>query len=144
MLYLILFKQYFIHWGNAPSLKDPPILKAFYFRKNSLSLHYHLNQLKAIRFPRPRLIGKHHDIREGELPFWEGFEQFLMNTYAYDPTRHTSSLTEMRPQGLPLVETTSGTTPLLSLIAFSAAEATRNNIASLILSKLLENLWSGH
>lgn len=37
---------------------------------------------------RTRLIDKRHYIHDGNLPFWEGFEQFLMDTYDYDPTRH--------------------------------------------------------
>jgi hypothetical protein len=37
---------------------------------------------------RSRLMDKRHFIHEGNLPFWEEFEQFLMDTYDYDPTRH--------------------------------------------------------
>src|SRR5690625_1873354 len=37
---------------------------------------------------RASLIDKRHFIHQGELPFWEEFEQFLMNTYDYDPTKH--------------------------------------------------------
>lgn len=37
---------------------------------------------------RAKLIQKRHYIHERNLPFWEGFEQFLMDTYDYDPTQH--------------------------------------------------------
>src|SRR5690625_591896 len=37
---------------------------------------------------RAKLIEKRHFIHEGNLPFWEEFEQYLMTTYEYDPTRH--------------------------------------------------------
>nr|WP_325053286.1 UPF0236 family protein [Lentibacillus cibarius] len=37
---------------------------------------------------RAKLIEKRHFIHEGNLPFWEEFEQYLMATYEYDPTRH--------------------------------------------------------
>src|SRR5699024_12744254 len=31
---------------------------------------------------------KRHFIHKGQLPFWEEFEQYLMDTYEYDPTKH--------------------------------------------------------
>jgi len=37
---------------------------------------------------RAKLINKQHFIHEGKLPFWEEFENFLMESYDYDPTRH--------------------------------------------------------
>ena len=37
---------------------------------------------------RASLIRKRHFIHEGEAPFWEELEQFLMDTYNYDPTTH--------------------------------------------------------
>lgn len=37
---------------------------------------------------RVRLVDKRHYTHRGSEPFWEGFEQFLMDTYEYDPTRH--------------------------------------------------------
>jgi len=37
---------------------------------------------------RAKLIEKRHFIHEGNLSFWEEFEQYLMATYEYDPTRH--------------------------------------------------------
>lgn len=37
---------------------------------------------------RTRLIEKRHYIHEGTLPFWEEFEQYLMDTYDYDPIKH--------------------------------------------------------
>lgn len=37
---------------------------------------------------RARLIGKRHYHHDGKQPFWEGFEEFLMDTYDYDPTEH--------------------------------------------------------
>ncbi len=37
---------------------------------------------------RAKLIEKRHFIHEGKLPFWEEFEQYLMATYEYDPTKH--------------------------------------------------------
>jgi len=35
---------------------------------------------------RTSLIKKRHFIHQGTLPFWEEFEDFLMNHYEYDPT----------------------------------------------------------
>ncbi|MBD1383641.1 ISLre2 family transposase, partial [Metabacillus arenae] len=37
---------------------------------------------------RTKLVEKRHFIHEGTRPFWEDFEQFLMETYEYDPTKH--------------------------------------------------------
>src|SRR5699024_7153145 len=37
---------------------------------------------------RASLKEKRHFIHEGQLPFWEEFEQYLMDTYEYDPTKH--------------------------------------------------------
>ena len=37
---------------------------------------------------RAKLIEKRHFIHRGNLPFWEEFEQYLMTTYQYNPTRH--------------------------------------------------------
>jgi len=37
---------------------------------------------------RTSLVKKRHYIHEGNLPFWEDFEQYLMDTYEYDPTKH--------------------------------------------------------
>lgn len=37
---------------------------------------------------RAKLIEKQHFIHTKRLPFWEEFEDFLLNTYEYDPTRH--------------------------------------------------------
>lgn len=37
---------------------------------------------------RTKLIKKRHYIHRGNLPFWEGFEQFLMANYDYDPLTH--------------------------------------------------------
>lgn len=37
---------------------------------------------------RAKLIDKRHYIHQESLPFWEAFELFLVNTYAYDPTKH--------------------------------------------------------
>lgn len=37
---------------------------------------------------RASLLEKRHFIHQEKLPFWEEFEQYLMSTYEYDPTRH--------------------------------------------------------
>lgn len=37
---------------------------------------------------RAKLLEKRHFVHRGNLPFWEEFEQYLMATYQYDPTRH--------------------------------------------------------
>lgn len=37
---------------------------------------------------RTRLVGKRHYHHKGKEPFWEGFERFLMDTYAYNPNEH--------------------------------------------------------
>lgn len=37
---------------------------------------------------RAALKNKRHFIHRGKLPFWESFEQYLVETYEYDPTRH--------------------------------------------------------
>lgn len=37
---------------------------------------------------RAKLKEKRHFIHEGKLPFWEEFEQYLMETYEYDATKH--------------------------------------------------------
>lgn len=37
---------------------------------------------------RARLINKRHFIHSGKAPFWEELEQFLMDTYYYDPSKH--------------------------------------------------------
>jgi len=37
---------------------------------------------------RAKLKDKRHFIHEGKLPFWEEFEQYLMATFEYNPTRH--------------------------------------------------------
>src|SRR5699024_8437860 len=37
---------------------------------------------------RASLKEKRHFIHKGQLPFWEEFEQYLMDTYEYDPTKH--------------------------------------------------------
>lgn len=37
---------------------------------------------------RAKLINKQHFIHQGKLPFWEEFENYLMESYDYDPTRH--------------------------------------------------------
>jgi glycosyltransferase involved in cell wall biosynthesis len=37
---------------------------------------------------RTKLLEKRHYVHEGSLPFWEEFEQYLMDTYEYDPTKH--------------------------------------------------------
>ena len=37
---------------------------------------------------RAKLIEKRHFIHQGKLPFWEEFEQYLMETYEYNPTKH--------------------------------------------------------
>lgn len=37
---------------------------------------------------RAKLLEKRHFIHEGSLPSWEEFESFLMETCAYDPTKH--------------------------------------------------------
>src|SRR5690625_1089481 len=37
---------------------------------------------------RAKLVEKRHFIHEGKLTFWEEFEQYLMTTYEYDPTKH--------------------------------------------------------
>lgn len=37
---------------------------------------------------RAKLKEKRHFIHEGKLPFWEEFEQYLMDTYEYNPTKH--------------------------------------------------------
>ncbi|WP_284561145.1 UPF0236 family transposase-like protein, partial [Bacillus sp. T2.9-1] len=36
---------------------------------------------------RVRLRNKRHFLYEGKEPFWEAFETFLQNHYAYDPTQ---------------------------------------------------------
>ena len=35
-----------------------------------------------------KLKEKRHFIHEGKLPFWEKFEQYLMDTYECNPTKH--------------------------------------------------------
>src|SRR5690625_2822631 len=37
---------------------------------------------------RAKLKDKQHFIHTGKLPFWEEFEQYLMATFEYNPTRH--------------------------------------------------------
>lgn len=37
---------------------------------------------------RAALKDKRHFIHRGKLPFWESFEQYLVDTYEYDPARH--------------------------------------------------------
>lgn len=37
---------------------------------------------------RTSLVGKRHYHHEGKQPFWEGFEEFLMDTYNYNPNEH--------------------------------------------------------
>ncbi|MGM8366817.1 ISLre2 family transposase [Virgibacillus sp. W0181] len=37
---------------------------------------------------RAKLVEKQHFIHRRKLPFWEEFEEFLVETYEYDPTRH--------------------------------------------------------
>src|SRR5690606_8436473 len=37
---------------------------------------------------RTNLVKKRHYIHQGDLPFWEGFEQFLMDNYDYDALKH--------------------------------------------------------
>ncbi|MGM8365691.1 ISLre2 family transposase [Virgibacillus sp. W0181] len=37
---------------------------------------------------RAALKDKRHFIHRDKLPFWESFEQYLVDTYEYDPTRH--------------------------------------------------------
>lgn len=37
---------------------------------------------------RTKLLKKRHFIHRGKEPFWEEFEQFLMDTYEYEPTKH--------------------------------------------------------
>lgn len=37
---------------------------------------------------RVRLINKRHFVHSGNAPFWEELEQFLMDTYYYDPSKH--------------------------------------------------------
>jgi len=37
---------------------------------------------------RAKLVEKRHYIHEGKKPFWEAFEDYLMTTYEYDPTKH--------------------------------------------------------
>lgn len=37
---------------------------------------------------RVRLKNKRHFIHDGKQPFWEAFEDFLVDTYEYDPTIH--------------------------------------------------------
>src|SRR5690625_2131172 len=37
---------------------------------------------------RASLIDKRHFIHQGKLPFWEEFEQYLMDTYHYNPRQH--------------------------------------------------------
>src|SRR5699024_12682619 len=38
---------------------------------------------------RASLINKQHFIHTNTYPFWEEFEYFLMESYDYDPTRHS-------------------------------------------------------
>lgn len=37
---------------------------------------------------RASLLAKRHYFHKGKDPFWEGFEQFLMDNYNYNPTEH--------------------------------------------------------
>ncbi|QZT32998.1 ISLre2 family transposase [Caldalkalibacillus thermarum TA2.A1] len=37
---------------------------------------------------RVRLKHKRHFVHDGEQPFWEAFEKFLMDEFDYDPTKH--------------------------------------------------------
>ncbi|MBB5172822.1 ISLre2 family transposase [Texcoconibacillus texcoconensis] len=37
---------------------------------------------------RTNLVKKRHYIHKDNRPFWESFEDFLMDTYEYDPTKH--------------------------------------------------------
>lgn len=37
---------------------------------------------------RARLVNKRHFIHQGKQPFWEEFEDFLVNNYDYEPTQH--------------------------------------------------------
>ena len=37
---------------------------------------------------RASLLAKRHYVHKGKEPFWEGFEQFLMDNYNYNPSEH--------------------------------------------------------
>lgn len=37
---------------------------------------------------RTSLVKKRHYVHTGKEPFWEGFENYLINTYGYNPTEH--------------------------------------------------------
>jgi len=37
---------------------------------------------------RTKLMNKRHYVHEGKEPFWEGFENFLIDTYSYNPAVH--------------------------------------------------------
>jgi len=37
---------------------------------------------------RTSLVSKRHYIHKGKVPFWEGFEQFLIDNYSYNPKEH--------------------------------------------------------
>lgn len=47
-----------------------------------------VHQVWEMNGNRAKLKEKRHFIYEGRLPFWEDFEQYLMNTYDYDPVDH--------------------------------------------------------
>lgn len=40
------------------------------------------------KWQRVKLKNKRHYIHRGTQPFWEGFEEFLMEHFEYDPTMH--------------------------------------------------------
>lgn len=41
-----------------------------------------------VKGKRTSLVSKRHYVHTGKEPFWEGFEQFLIDTYGYKPTEH--------------------------------------------------------
>src|SRR5699024_10586376 len=71
---------------------------------------------------RAKLIDKRHFIHQGKWPFWKEFEQYLMQTYEYDPTKHHLVIMEMGRSGSPPAVNTLGITPSLSLTAFTLPE----------------------
>ncbi len=78
---------------------------------------------------RAKLLGKRHYIHEGNLPFWEGFEQFLMATYDYDPTRHHLVINGGAQIGSPHAGATFNTISLLLLTAFILLETSNASFA---------------
>ena len=71
---------------------------------------------------RVKLKEKRHYVHRGKVPFWEGFETFLIETYDYDPTVHRFIINGDERIGLRLAETIFRGEPFSRLIVFMLRE----------------------